>query len=579
MASDGGSDVHLAIYDLSNGMARSLSRQFLGVAIDVVPHTSLLVFGREYYYGGGVQSADPSAFRSSTGMRPVRTEALGRTAVSRGAFDAWCLSVSSDEFHAGSYDLLRRNCNHFSHEAAVRGLRLARGVPEWVLDVPRRFLSSPMGQVIRPMLEEMQVTRPPAAGASSFPVPPPAAMQRPPQAHANPWAGSAAAEPSGASGSDGRRAGVDAAAAPPSRPPPAPSVLDRYRAPMLSQDRSTLGLCIKKLLPTLLAASGGVDAAMEGTGWEALFDRLKGTTVDAAAPADCDTEATTALAESSVHELWQLLSDDDAADGGSSHGSSVILYVLLVLRLVVLDPNSRISLVPRSAYECMASRMERPGGGGWKTPSARSLAWCVLSNAATRDATATAAGAPSDADDAAISADTTVQQRLLDAALSDLSPPDRQSAGKAEVRQAASAYLYNVVLRRQQQRRMQYQRQHPRGDQTTAPIGLLDDDSVSILCANLDGSLTGEPDSTTRLRRLLAVGRILVPISDGGGSSSSDENGSNNVVAINLAHDLGLEGTLQELVAGGEGTGHLAVADATECRALAAELLALFERY
>ncbi len=63
-----------------------------------------------------------------------------------------------DDLRKQSYDLLERNCNNFTHEAAMEGLRLSQGIPQWILDVPRRFLASPMGQMIRPMLENMQVT-------------------------------------------------------------------------------------------------------------------------------------------------------------------------------------------------------------------------------------------------------------------------------------------------------------------------------------------------------------------------------------------------------------------------------------
>ena len=66
-------EVHLAIYDLSGGMARNLSAQFLGPnhAIDMIPHTALLVFGKEYFFGGGIQAVDPYVFRSMRGIQPV----------------------------------------------------------------------------------------------------------------------------------------------------------------------------------------------------------------------------------------------------------------------------------------------------------------------------------------------------------------------------------------------------------------------------------------------------------------------------------------------------------------------------
>ena len=87
--SDNQEEVQLAVYDLSHGMARQLSAQFLGpqYAIDIIPHTALVVFGREYYFGGGIQHEDPTVFRRSMGIHPVRR---------RPAVDARAGGYSSD---------------------------------------------------------------------------------------------------------------------------------------------------------------------------------------------------------------------------------------------------------------------------------------------------------------------------------------------------------------------------------------------------------------------------------------------------------------------------------------------------
>ena len=40
--------VVLRVYDLSNGMARTMSQQLLGMQVDIVPHTGVFVYGREW---------------------------------------------------------------------------------------------------------------------------------------------------------------------------------------------------------------------------------------------------------------------------------------------------------------------------------------------------------------------------------------------------------------------------------------------------------------------------------------------------------------------------------------------------
>ena len=144
-------EVHIAIYDLSNGMARGLSAQFLGpqYAIDIIPHTAIVAFGKEYFFGQG-------EFRQTRGIHPIEIQSLGHTSCTQSEFEAWCRTQAQGRFSVTSYDLLTRNCNNFTEEAAREGLRLNRGVPSWILEVPQKFLSSPMGMMVRPMLEQMQ---------------------------------------------------------------------------------------------------------------------------------------------------------------------------------------------------------------------------------------------------------------------------------------------------------------------------------------------------------------------------------------------------------------------------------------
>lgn len=48
-------DVELYVYDLSQGLARQMSRSFLGIQIDAVYHTALVFEGIEYFFGAGIQ--------------------------------------------------------------------------------------------------------------------------------------------------------------------------------------------------------------------------------------------------------------------------------------------------------------------------------------------------------------------------------------------------------------------------------------------------------------------------------------------------------------------------------------------
>lgn len=47
------------MYDLSNGMAAQFSRQLVGKYIEGVWHTGIVVYNKEYYFGGGISYDAP----------------------------------------------------------------------------------------------------------------------------------------------------------------------------------------------------------------------------------------------------------------------------------------------------------------------------------------------------------------------------------------------------------------------------------------------------------------------------------------------------------------------------------------
>jgi len=69
-------DVQLYVYDLSNGLARAFSPALLGIQIDAVWHTSIVLEGVEYVYDGGVKMVSPG--KTHLGP-PLNTIKLGRT--------------------------------------------------------------------------------------------------------------------------------------------------------------------------------------------------------------------------------------------------------------------------------------------------------------------------------------------------------------------------------------------------------------------------------------------------------------------------------------------------------------------
>lgn len=53
--------VTLLVYDITQGMAKGMSMMMIGQQIDAIFHTSLVVFGREYFFGGGICQMEPKS--------------------------------------------------------------------------------------------------------------------------------------------------------------------------------------------------------------------------------------------------------------------------------------------------------------------------------------------------------------------------------------------------------------------------------------------------------------------------------------------------------------------------------------
>ncbi|KAG7025275.1 Desumoylating isopeptidase 1 [Cucurbita argyrosperma subsp. argyrosperma] len=147
-----GEKVTLNVYDLSQGLARQLSTAFLGRPIEAIWHTGVVVYGNEYYFGGGIQH-DPAG-RTPYG-KPIRTIDLGTTHVPKDIFETYLQEISP-RYTAETYSLLSHNCNNFSNEVAQ--FLVGATIPDYILDLPNIVMSSPMGALILPMIQNLENT-------------------------------------------------------------------------------------------------------------------------------------------------------------------------------------------------------------------------------------------------------------------------------------------------------------------------------------------------------------------------------------------------------------------------------------
>eukprot|EP00929_Paragymnodinium_shiwhaense_P073548 TRINITY_DN37516_c1_g1_i1.p1 TRINITY_DN37516_c1_g1~~TRINITY_DN37516_c1_g1_i1.p1 ORF type:complete len:661 (+),score=83.24 TRINITY_DN37516_c1_g1_i1:72-2054(+) len=141
--------VELAMYDISSGIAQWIPSFLLsGHKFDGIWHTGVLVFGKEYWYGGGV-------FESFIGKtpfgKPQRVVSLGKTLRSQRELLRYISDELRWEYTPGAYDVFTHNCNCFSNEV-VKFLLNDFEIPEEVRLQPKWAASGFGVKLLRPLL-------------------------------------------------------------------------------------------------------------------------------------------------------------------------------------------------------------------------------------------------------------------------------------------------------------------------------------------------------------------------------------------------------------------------------------------
>uniref|UniRef100_A0A3Q2NXR6 palmitoyl-protein hydrolase n=1 Tax=Fundulus heteroclitus TaxID=8078 RepID=A0A3Q2NXR6_FUNHE len=184
-------NVQLYIYDLSRGMARSLSPIMLGKQLGGIWHTAIVAYGDEFFFGGeGISSCSPGGTMLGPpdtvvelGETEVTEEifmdylsSLGETTYrSSGQLSSFTLEamppnlggdtehrykprISVSLFRGDRYRLFEHNCNTFTNEVAQ--FLTGRTIPSYITDLPSEVLSTPFGQILRPILDSIHIAPP-----------------------------------------------------------------------------------------------------------------------------------------------------------------------------------------------------------------------------------------------------------------------------------------------------------------------------------------------------------------------------------------------------------------------------------
>lgn len=141
-------DVHLLVYDLSQGMARQMSMGLLGFQLDAIYHTSIELDGLEYVYDGNVVAITPG---SSHLGQPLQRLSLGKTQLPMDVIQQYLQSLR-EIYTVEAYNLWKHNCNNFSNDFAT--FLLGTGIPDHILHMPDAVLQSPLGSMLMPALNQ-----------------------------------------------------------------------------------------------------------------------------------------------------------------------------------------------------------------------------------------------------------------------------------------------------------------------------------------------------------------------------------------------------------------------------------------
>jgi len=135
--------VTLYLYDLSRGLAKIYSRQIAGQQFDGIWHTSIVVYGTEYYYASGIQTSVPGQTHHG---QPMKTFDMGETFIPKDLFIEFLHEISN-RYSEKTYDLFENNCNNFSNE--VCQFLTGKNIPEFIINLPKEALNTPLGPLVR----------------------------------------------------------------------------------------------------------------------------------------------------------------------------------------------------------------------------------------------------------------------------------------------------------------------------------------------------------------------------------------------------------------------------------------------
>lgn len=139
--------VIINFYDLSEGLASKLAPWLLGAPLEGLWHTGVVVFGKEYYFGGDIFHDTPADTAFGT---PHKSLEWGVTLRTQQELHKFIVKELQPLFNRNVYDIIHRNCNHFSDR--VCAFLTGKNMPNEVVQQPEYLSQLPAARFLRPVL-------------------------------------------------------------------------------------------------------------------------------------------------------------------------------------------------------------------------------------------------------------------------------------------------------------------------------------------------------------------------------------------------------------------------------------------
>lgn len=139
------------VYDISGGMASSTSQMMAGLNMELLPHTGIVVLGKEHSF---THEATVSEIGKSLPSHVKKVVKLGKTSKSRAELEVFLESLKTN-WTAASYVFLTNNSNHYA-DAVAKFLLDGNGLPADLLSLQEQLNSNPQGQQLAQMLSTME---------------------------------------------------------------------------------------------------------------------------------------------------------------------------------------------------------------------------------------------------------------------------------------------------------------------------------------------------------------------------------------------------------------------------------------